>query len=677
MKMKAIVFISLLVAGTWIVYGRSLGYGLIWDSKPVILYNRLLQEDFPLSSAFAYGWWELTGQRTSEYDYYRPLTTLSLMVEKKVWGIGPATLKAANILLFDLTLVLLYLFFRRQRERSGFPEIATALFAFFPLQVDIVVWEVSRGDLLMLLWGLLALLCLDSYLRKGKWHRGLASSLCYGLGIFSKEAFLFFLPLLVCYEFLLHRRLTPALHLANLAWTGGFWLVKSTFISAGTVPFQFLPGVTDNIKVIVAALGYYFRSLVFPFYHNMFLLIEQIMTPFYLTIGLSAIAVALLLVWFSRREREQLFPLAVVWVFTAGHLILIFMGVTPFNLCSRYMYVPVLGFTWILTHHMLRLGGWARYALLAVILAAFVPSVLANMLTYRNEDVFWERTYRSSPGNSLVIYKYAQTFFERGEYLEAEALLRKALELPLQQRTAIAIHFMYARIELRRADYRKSHAWLDRIGALGTDPHQRLSWIDMKSSLFLAQGLCDEAERVLLDALRSFKHAELYRKLYDLYAGCTLWEKAKEVERIMRRAFPGSAPAQDTESLARDFNLMEPGQRVRFYTEHRNFYEARRVMESLPDRNLEQELLLASLCYRSGEARRGSAVVEGISRQNGNDFVVLKRIGEMYLAEFSRLEEAILYFERSLEQNPQQPALEKKIEYLRNLGEARLESAAG
>jgi tetratricopeptide (TPR) repeat protein len=675
MGKKGTLFIFLLLATTWILYGRALTYGLIWDSKPVILHNRLLQENFPLSSAFTNGWWELTGQRTGKYDYYRPMTTLSFMIEKRIWGVSPARIKAANILLFDLALILLYVFFRRQKERSAFPEIATALFALFPLHVDIVVWEVSRGDLLMLVWSLLSLLFIDSFLRTGKWYLGLFSSFFYGCGVFSKEAFVFFLPFFACYAFLAYRRVPVPLLLANTALTGVYWFVKTTFITTGGTPFLFLPGILENTKALLGAIGYYFRSLLFPFSYDMFVPVDQVGMPFYLIMGVAALAVFLALLWYAGSRREHLIPLALVAIFLVGHLLMVFLSIFPFNISSRYLFITSLGFVWIVTHHLLRIKGRLAYIIPAGLLAAFVPSVIANTDVYKDEATFWERTYRSSPSNSFILYKYAQTFFINGEYPQTEVLLEKALALPMQQKTAVAVCMTYARIEFEKADYLASHSWLDRIGSFGIDPEERLAWVDLKASLFISQGMCESAEDFLVDALRRLPREEFYWKLHDLYIGCNLWGKAKGMESTIRRSFPRTSRQEDVDRIKKDFDRMGPEQKVDFFIRYGNFYEARRAMEAIRAPNLEQQFLLTTLCYRSGDAEKGKSLADRISKESGNDPDVLNRLGELYLKEFSRLEEALFFFEESLRQNPKQPEIEKKVNGLRNLREGRLESS--
>ncbi len=86
---KKILFAVALALLTFLVYLPALRHELIWDSKPVIEENTLLQGEFSLTAPFQSGYWASTSQRDSGYDYYRPMMILSFMMEKAIWGLSP------------------------------------------------------------------------------------------------------------------------------------------------------------------------------------------------------------------------------------------------------------------------------------------------------------------------------------------------------------------------------------------------------------------------------------------------------------------------------------------------------------------------------------------------------------------------------------------------------------
>ena len=195
-KNKSIILIIVLIITLSALYWKTLNYEFIWDSKIYFKQNILFTENNPLGSAFKLGYFHSSLGKTNIEDYYRPLLTTSFIIENKLWGIKNSTLRLMNVLIYILGLIFLYFFLKLQSEKKHFPEITTLLFALYPLNVDNIVWIVGRGDLLLLLWGSLTFLFLGLFIKKGKYYYLIASSFFYLLGIFSKEAFLFFLPVL-------------------------------------------------------------------------------------------------------------------------------------------------------------------------------------------------------------------------------------------------------------------------------------------------------------------------------------------------------------------------------------------------------------------------------------------------------------------------------------------------
>ena len=116
------------------------------------------------------------------------------MIENRLWGLEPSTLRLTNLLIYFFGLAFLFLFLKRQKAYPYFPEIVTLLFALYPLNMDNIVWIVGRGDLLMLLWAALCFLFLDLSLKRRRTLYLVLSSASFLLGIFSKETFVVLFP---------------------------------------------------------------------------------------------------------------------------------------------------------------------------------------------------------------------------------------------------------------------------------------------------------------------------------------------------------------------------------------------------------------------------------------------------------------------------------------------------
>ena len=110
-------------------------------------------------------------------DFYHPLTMLSLMLDKQVYGLNPGGYHLTNVLLHAATTVLLFLVLRRMmsarddknpKATASYADalwpsaFVAAVFAIHPLRVESVAWVTERKDVLS---GLFFVLTLGAYVR--------------------------------------------------------------------------------------------------------------------------------------------------------------------------------------------------------------------------------------------------------------------------------------------------------------------------------------------------------------------------------------------------------------------------------------------------------------------------------------------------------------------------------
>jgi hypothetical protein len=288
MLKKDLAFLLALVVILFGIYWKTFNYDLIWDDEMYFKHNVLFIENHPISSAFKFGYFSQQLGIQGQDHYYRPLLTASFLLENKLWGIQPVTLRLTNLAIFLFGLTFLFFFLKRQTEYLYFPEIVTLLFALYPLNMDNIVWVVGRGDLLMFLWAMLCFLFLDLSLKKHRTFYLLLSSASFFLGILSKETFLFFFPVLFIYEAVKRKKITPLYHLANLAQIGLFFFLKNLVLDLKNIRFVLRADIGEDIKAAVGALGYYFRTMVFPLRYDEFISVQAAMKAFYVGIGIAA-----------------------------------------------------------------------------------------------------------------------------------------------------------------------------------------------------------------------------------------------------------------------------------------------------------------------------------------------------------------------------------------------------
>jgi Tfp pilus assembly protein PilF len=101
----------------------------------------------------------------SEYNlgFYRPLQTLSYMMDTILGGANPAFYHFTNLIIHILTCYFIFLLFKKLNYNNNLSLFIAIIYSVHPLFVHTVVWLPSRGDLLLCLFAVLSFLSLIKY----------------------------------------------------------------------------------------------------------------------------------------------------------------------------------------------------------------------------------------------------------------------------------------------------------------------------------------------------------------------------------------------------------------------------------------------------------------------------------------------------------------------------------
>jgi Flp pilus assembly protein TadD len=261
-----------------LVYLPTLKYDFVWDDKTLIQENPDLDVRNPV---------ELMGrsfavvQASGEWQrnqYYRPLVSLSLWSDKRLWGLNPFGYHLTNVLLNVLAAVLVALLLSRMLP--FFPALLGGLaFALHPMHVESVAFVAGRTDILMTVFLSVAALALVRY--RNRPTRGLLAVTVLGFtaALFAKEAAILFpLVALLYLGWPLKRERTgkrghdaescPLLIVVILAVVALVYLVVRASVLKGYVPRWEDVTLTQRLLLVVNAFGRYAFLAVVPFLHR-------------------------------------------------------------------------------------------------------------------------------------------------------------------------------------------------------------------------------------------------------------------------------------------------------------------------------------------------------------------------------------------------------------------------
>lgn len=165
-----------------LTYANAFFAPFVWDDHELIVDRARLEGPGALQQAlFSDLFW---GSPTSSSEYYRPLVTVSLIVDRALWGGNPAGYHLTNLLLHLVACMLLWQLTSRQAPPLV-AAAATLLFGVFPRLTEAVTWVSGRGDLLAAGAVLAALCTLQSV--TSRWWRGVLVGTSLLAGMLAKE----------------------------------------------------------------------------------------------------------------------------------------------------------------------------------------------------------------------------------------------------------------------------------------------------------------------------------------------------------------------------------------------------------------------------------------------------------------------------------------------------------
>lgn len=655
---KELIFLVVLVGFMFGLYYHTLKYDLIWDTKHFASGSLLLNKNRPLSDAFRYG--DIQGQlgENKRSFYYRPIMNLSMMVENKLWGFHNPGICLMNISIFSLSLIFLFVFLKFQTIFEDFPLLCTALFAFLPLNADNVVWGASRCDLFLLLWGLLTLIFFHLQLLKNSKFYYFLSLFFFTLGMFSKETFLLFIPILAVYEWAYNKRLSWLRQVAFIMISATFFIVKHWVLQLISLETQRMPSLFENIHLIFSTLGYYVRILFYPIQFPRFTFNSEVLNPKYLILGIGsflAIAAYLLIT----RFKKNVIPLALMVFFLIPFIWLVFSKLWPFKISARYMMIPSIGVIWLFCLSLGKLKRYLRYLICLALIAVFLPYLLQFSFSYKNEITYWTDGYNAHPHNSIAFLMLARSYYDADKKITAYYYLKESLKYPVDSLTASHISVLFASLEYLRCDYPAALLWLDRYRASLTYDARRL-----RSSIQLAQGDIESAEQILLKLMQQYPEKLLaYQILFNAYIGQTKWDEAAALEEKMNSVFY-LKKTQMAENIKTEFPKKSYKQLVGFYTEYENYAVAINLIEQKPNKKIAEFIALLELYYRYGKPEIAEDMIDSFLESNRKNYLLLNMLGNFYLKELYRLEQALKYFKQSIQIQSDQPQIQVLIEHL-------------
>jgi len=355
MKPTRFYGVVLLTGLTLACYVNSLPNAFVWDDELLVVENSHIRNSLYLPAMF-------TTDLFHRYDelvatHYRPMQTISYMLDYTLWGLNPLGYHLTNILLHLVCALLVWGLVEKLSGVRWLALVVAALFAVHPVNTNAVAYVAGRADPMAFAFMLGALLLYIEYWtrpeRSPLARAGLfaASMVCFAGALFSRENALL-LPLLV-----LAYCVTLGAPLKD-KWSNGFLATASFAVIAVlfatwrsvVLDIQGKPLDVDwpmslrlRVQTVFCSLATYLGLLVWPAHLQMQrpLMVDGPWTHVLTAIGLcAAAAIGTFARWARRSSALALFGLC--WFVIT---LLPLTGALSLNasIAEHWLYVPSVG----------------------------------------------------------------------------------------------------------------------------------------------------------------------------------------------------------------------------------------------------------------------------------------------------------------------------------------------
>jgi len=341
------LMIGLLLIGlALLLYYPVLTYKFVFDDEMVIVGNRLIRDINHLPGFFT----------EPTYSFYRPLRSISYLLDYRYWRLNPLGFHLTNILLHGLCCFSFYLLLKLWGAGTRTGLAAVLIFLVHPINTETVIYLSSRAELLGTLFTILFLLSALRYLTSGKFHHLLISLLFIICALLSKESFAI-APLLLL---ILRPAATPVVHSSrrrdrsrirvfsfSLILTVAFLAYRFFLLKTPTGLGQFdriltYPQILIKMPSVILT---YFRLLILPINLSPHHPLAVIPLPSPSIFGVqAAILTGIVILLLGCRRAGRLPFQSVLWILIA---LIPVSNIYPLPrlLAEKYLYLPSLGFS--------------------------------------------------------------------------------------------------------------------------------------------------------------------------------------------------------------------------------------------------------------------------------------------------------------------------------------------
>jgi protein O-mannosyl-transferase len=499
-------------------YINTLWNGFVCDDDHQVLGNPYIRSFHFIRQILTTSVWSFKYSSQVTTNYYRPLMSLDYLLLYQTYGPLAYGFHLANVLTNAAVVIMLFAVTKRLFHSRAIAVVTALIFALHPVHVEAVAWVAAITDLQLALFLLVAFwLYLDvGDAHRKRWWTWPALCAVFSLALLCKEPAIAFPGIVLVYEHLVRadRRETnwkqKAARYAPLFVLVAIYLSLRMWFMGGLVPRLQKPEVSWPVAFLSSAslFNEYMNKLIwpvrlmmyYPFVPSTSLLDPRVLAGAAWAAGLCSLCLLL-------RKHTYIVTLGVFWMVATLAPTLNARWLPAGAFAERYLYVPSIGFSWLVALGLVALWENAASRKVTALKIAFACSALllgilgAARIVIRNRDwhddtTFYRVAVEQDPNNATLRADLGAAYWNTHHEAAAEQEWNTALA---DEPTNMLALFNLGIARLSRKQYPEAEDFLRRAIA------ERHYFTDAHLNLAVAlegMGRGDEAESEYLQALQ-------------------------------------------------------------------------------------------------------------------------------------------------------------------------------
>lgn len=491
---KRLSYLFLTLVGL-ITYLNTFANSFVWDDEILIVgngYIKSFSNIFKIFTVDTFHW-------TTGSNFYRPLFSLSLMLDYHLWKLNPLGFHLTNFILHLLNTFLIFYLINFLVSNLRISLIAGLFYLLHPVHTQAVTYISGRADLLAVFFVLCSLL----FFAKNLYFASMFSFIC---GLLSKEIVLL-LPLsLILYDYCFGNiSKNIKRHITFFVIAMIYLLLRTKFLPfnpEGMLSQSLFIRLINLPKVII-----FYLSLLFIPWN---LRIERpfpLSNSFDLSVLFPLLLLLIIFSWIFKHRRKKILLFSSLWFFL--NLLPVTNIILPLNavIAEHWLYLPSIGFFIILAIGIdklllkdsfvfgQRLSRQFKMIILVAVISALGLLTISRNFEWRNPMILFESTLKLSkdeenPKDTRVHFNLGTAYLDNGLYDQAITEFNQALKgLPFPR--CKRAHYQLAIAYLAKSSDKEAKEEL--LKAIEADPNY-ISAYYLLGSLYKKEGDIEKAK---------------------------------------------------------------------------------------------------------------------------------------------------------------------------------------